>query len=89
MRLYGEIDGVPTVTEPLLLKRTSHGELLRLFVDSVLEGTLISPSGEEGLDRVRLIEAIYRSAELGQEVAVDSVEMDSGYELGAAQGVAQ
>jgi predicted dehydrogenase len=71
MRLYGEIDGVPTMTEPLLLKRTSHGELLRQFVDSVLEGTPISPSGEEGLDRVRLIEAIYRSAELGREVEVE------------------
>jgi hypothetical protein len=31
----------------------------------------MSPSGEEGLDRVRLIQAIYRSAELGREVEVE------------------
>jgi predicted dehydrogenase len=89
LRLYGDIDGVPTVTEPQLLTRPGHAEVFRRFVDSILEGTPMSPSGEEGLDRVRLIEAIYRSAEAGQEVAVDSVEMDSGHELGAAQGVAQ
>jgi predicted dehydrogenase len=70
LRFFGEIDGVPTVTEPLLLKRHGHGELLKQFVDSVLDGTPMSPSGEEGLDRVRLIEAIYRSAELGREVEV-------------------
>jgi predicted dehydrogenase len=32
----------------------------------------MSPSGEEGLDRVRLIEAIYRSSELREEVEVEA-----------------
>jgi predicted dehydrogenase len=72
LRFFGEIDGVPAVTRPQLLKRHGHGELLRQFIDSVLDGTPMSPSGEEGLDRVRLIEAIYRSAEIGQEVAIDA-----------------
>jgi predicted dehydrogenase len=47
--------------------------VFRQFIESVLDGTPMSPSGEEGLDRVRLIEAIYRSAELGEEVEVEAL----------------
>lgn len=68
LRLYGQIDDVPTVTVPKLLARHGHGEILRNFVDSVLTGAPMSPSGQEGLERVQLIEAIYQSAELGREV---------------------
>jgi predicted dehydrogenase len=71
LRIFGEMDGVPITTEPQLLKRHGHGEVLGWFIDSVLDGTSMSPSGEEGLARVKLIEAIYRSAELGEEIAVD------------------
>jgi predicted dehydrogenase len=62
---------VPTVTEPKLLETQGHGEIFKGFVTSILTGAPMSPSGEEGLERVRLIEAIYRSAELGREVDVD------------------
>lgn len=72
LRFFNEIDGVPTVMEPQLLKRHGHGEVLRMFIDSVLDGTPMSPSGEEGLERVRLIEAIYRSAELGREISIET-----------------
>ena len=70
--------GVPTVTEPQLMTRPGHAEVFKRFVDSILEGTPMSPSGEEGLDRVRLIEAIYRSAEIGREVDVEATEIDTG-----------
>lgn len=73
LRLYGEIDGAPTITEPKLIEKPGHAEVLQHFVDSVLDGVPMSPSGQEGLDRVRLIEAIYRSAELGREVEVEEV----------------
>ncbi len=80
LRLFGEIDGVPTVTEPRLLERHGHGEVFKQFVDSVLDGLPMSPSGEEGLERVRLIEAIYRSAEVGHEVAVTTDPRESSGE---------
>lgn len=70
LRLFGEIGGTPTVTEPRLIERPGHSEVFRVFVNSVLDGSPMSPSGEEGLDRVRLIEAIYRSAALKREVEV-------------------
>lgn len=73
LKFFGEIDGSPTVTTPKLLERPGHADVLRWFVDSILTGVPMSPSGEEGLDRVRIIEAIYRSAELGREVALDEL----------------
>jgi len=85
LRFFGEIDGMPTVTEPRLLERHGHGEVFRQFIESVLDGTPMSPSGEEGLDRVRLIEAIYRSAELGREVEVG--ELDHGTQSAAGEEV--
>lgn len=57
--------------KPRLVARQGHAEIIHGFVDAILEGTPLTPSGEEGLDRVRLIDAIYRSAELGREVIID------------------
>ncbi len=71
LRLFGEVEGVPSDCMPRLEKRHGHGEIIHRFVDSILDGKPADPSGEEGLDRVRLIEAIYRSAELGREVKVE------------------
>lgn len=71
LRFFGEIDGTPTVTEPRLLARHGHGEMAHGFVASILDGAPVSPSPQEGLDRVRLIEAIYRSAEEGREIALE------------------
>lgn len=72
LKLFGEIDGVPTVTEPRLIPQKGHGTTIKQFVDSILTGAPAQPSGEEGLQRVRLIEAIYRSAAEGRELAVDA-----------------
>lgn len=77
LKLFGDIDGVPTVTEPLLQTTHGHGLIIRQFVDSIVDGAPVNPSAEEGLDRVRLIEAIYESAAKGQEIAVDTILADS------------
>jgi len=70
LTLFGDVAGVPAVTTPTLIARHGHGEIGRMFVDAILAGVPFSPSGEEGLQRVRLIEAIYASAELGREIAI-------------------
>jgi predicted dehydrogenase len=72
LKLFGEIDGVPTVTEPRLVPRKGHGVIIGRFFDSILTGVPADPSGEEGLQRVRLIEAIYRSAAEGREIPVEA-----------------
>ena len=71
LEFYGEMDDVPTVTRPTLLKRHGHGEIIEGFAEAILAGRPVSPDGAEGLERVKLIEAIYRSAELGREVPYD------------------
>jgi len=70
LRLFGELDGVPTIIEPRLVPRGGHGQIIHQFVDSILDGAPANPSGEEGLDRVRLIETIYQSAAEGRELTI-------------------
>ncbi len=73
LRLFGDTGGVPTDCTPRLTpNKVSHGhaQVIHRFIDSVLTGVPVSPSGEEGLDRARLVDAIYRSAELGREVSI-------------------
>ena len=70
LKLFGDIQGVPTVTEPRLVANHGHTQIITKFVASALDGVPADPSGDEGLDRVRLIEAIYRSAVEGREVSV-------------------
>ncbi|MEA2524351.1 MAG: hypothetical protein QOF73_1578 [Thermomicrobiales bacterium] len=74
LKLFGDVGGAPTDSIPRLQpkpRHAGHSEVIRRFIDSILTGAPMSPSGEEGLDRTRLIDAIYRSAELGREVRLD------------------
>jgi predicted dehydrogenase len=74
LRIFGDMGGAPTDSMPRLLpkpRHAGHAQVIRNFIDSILTGAPMSPSGEEGLDRTRLIDAIYRSAELGREVRFD------------------
>jgi predicted dehydrogenase len=63
--------------KPRLVAREGHSQIINGFVDAILNGTPLSPDGQEGLDRVRLIDAIYRSAELGREINIDEEIVDT------------
>jgi predicted dehydrogenase len=79
LRLFGDLGGVPADSVPRLQPKkvhAGHAEVIRRFIDSILTGAPMSPSGEEGLDRTRLIDCIYQSAELGHEVRLEYT--DSG-----------
>lgn len=56
---------------PHLQPQEEHLQIVTRFVDAVLSGEPMSPSGEEGLARTRVIDAIYASAALGREVRLD------------------
>ena len=73
LRTFGDFEGVPTDAMPRLQKTHGHSEVIKNFVSGIVDGTPVSPSGEEGLERTRLIDAIYRSAELGREVELSAV----------------
>jgi predicted dehydrogenase len=48
-----------------------HHEQIRLFVQSILEDTPVPVTGEEALMTTQIIDAIYRSSEVGHEVTVE------------------
>jgi predicted dehydrogenase len=70
LRLFGDVAGVPVDSAPRLRPTHGHAGIIKGFVDGILHGTPVSPSGEEGVDRARLIDAIYHSAELKREVSL-------------------
>jgi predicted dehydrogenase len=71
--IFSEVADTTADSHPRLVTRPGHAEIIRGFVDGILHGVPVSPDGEEGLDRVRVIEAIYKSAELGREISIDEV----------------
>lgn len=79
--VYSGLGDTTMDSKPRLVATEGHGEIIHGFVDSILEGKPLSPDGLEGLDRVRLIDAIYRSAELGHEILIDEEIVDTKHEI--------
>jgi len=67
--LFNDLNGSRVETKPRIYEQHEHGRVISRFIDSILLGVPMSPSGEEGLDRIRVIDAIYASAEAQREVA--------------------
>jgi predicted dehydrogenase len=81
LQIFGEIGGAPVDSTPRLFPKppsAGHGEIISHFLDAILLGVPMSPSGEEGLDRTRLIEAIYRSAQEGRELTISPIAQIQG-----------
>jgi len=55
---------------PTNLYKNSYENELRHFINCLRDGTPMLSSGEESLERMRLIEAMYESANCGKEVAL-------------------
>jgi predicted dehydrogenase len=72
LRLFGDLQGVPVDMTPRLPATHGHAGICRNFINGILTGEPVSPSGAEGLERTRLIDAIYRSAKMKCEVAVEN-----------------
>lgn len=70
VKLMSDLNGSMTDMTPRLYEQHSHGRMISNFLDAILNGTPMSPSGEEGLSRVRLLDTIYRSAEMGHELSL-------------------
>lgn len=68
LQIFGDIGGAPADIRPRLQKLHGHAAVAQSFVAAILDGKPADPSGQEGLDRVRVIDAIYRSASEGREI---------------------
>jgi predicted dehydrogenase len=80
LRLFHDVGGAPTDATPRLQTKEvweGHAQIVHSLVDGILHGTPVSPSVEEGLDRARLIDAIYQSAALGRELRLDELIVES------------
>jgi predicted dehydrogenase len=75
LQFLGEAGGIQADTSTRLQTKEvwdGHAQVIKSVVDGILEGKPVSPSGEEGLARTQLIDAIYQSAALRQEVRLDT-----------------
>jgi predicted dehydrogenase len=74
------IDG--KTRERTFRKRDQFGPEFLYFSDCILKNKEPEPSGQEGINDVRIISALYRSIETGQPVRIDKLEKDERPHLG-------
>lgn len=71
LKLFSAVEGVSFDSMPRLPTKpqgAGHAEIISTFLDAIIEGHPMSPSGEEGLSRTRILDAIYRSSQEGREI---------------------
>lgn len=73
LRMYTEIEGEPVTIIPGLrgVRQTANHEMLvEATVEALVKGDPVPAPGEQGLEAVRVLEAMYKSAAEGHEVAI-------------------
>jgi len=73
LKLFSDVEGVPTDLQPRVVHRHEHNSIVEQFLNSIIDGVPMSPSGEEGVNRARVIDLIYESSQLGREISVSEV----------------
>ena len=71
LRIYTDLAGVPSDIFPHVSKGDGHAAVITDFVTLLRSGDWSAQVGREGLERTRIIEACYRSAESGREIELD------------------
>lgn len=74
LTLIGNVGGADAITNPIFESEApsaGHANVIHDWVEELLGGEGRAPSGEEGLDRTRVIDAIYKSAAEGREIRLD------------------
>ena len=70
LRVYKDIHGAPVEITPSFPNQSGHLMEIRHFVDCLVNGKEPIATGEHGLEITRILDAIYRSAETGKEIAL-------------------
>lgn len=70
VKLFTDVNGAMVDVSPRLFDQHSHGRVIQKFLDSITLGIPMSPSGEEGLNRIHIIDSIYRSADEQREIVL-------------------
>lgn len=73
LTFYTEINGVPVVTRPAVSgAKSDHDYAIAEFVQCILENKLPTATAEHGLTALKIVEAIYASADQGREVLLST-----------------
>jgi predicted dehydrogenase len=73
LRMYTEIEGEPVTIIPGLrgvTKTHNHEMLIEATVDALISGGDLPATGEQGIEAVKVLEAMYRSSAEGHEIVV-------------------
>ena len=70
------VDTTPRL--PVKIPSAGHAQIASAFLDSIINGVPMSPSGDDGLHRTRILDAIYTSAQEGRELSLQPVLATSG-----------
>lgn len=70
--LYRELNNVLTTTKPDLPQRDPWQGEMQHFVDSILNDTTPDPDATQGVTMMKMLDAIYKSAETKREVVIRS-----------------
>jgi len=68
LRIYTDIYGEPVDIRPSYPNVSGHIMEIKHFVDCLVNGAELISTGEHGLEVVRILDAIYKSAEQGREI---------------------
>ena len=68
LRIYTEIAGTQADIKPYCPEQSGHIMEIKHFVDCIANGTALISTGEHGLEITRILNALYKSAETGQEI---------------------
>ncbi|HYO89878.1 MAG TPA: Gfo/Idh/MocA family oxidoreductase [Candidatus Limnocylindrales bacterium] len=71
LRLFTEMGGVPSEVRPAPVPQHGHTQVMEEFVAVIHSGDWANVTGQDGLNRARIIEAAYRSAKEGREVTIE------------------
>ena len=71
LKFFSDINGVPVDTQPRTIVQHEHLQVVKRFIDAITLGVPMSPSGQEGVNRARIIDSIYESAALGHEITIN------------------
>ncbi len=69
VQVFTDVAGAPTNLAPRIRPGKSHLAVIERFVAAILDGGPRVPGPEEGLRRSEVLDACYRSSEIGQEIA--------------------
>jgi predicted dehydrogenase len=72
-RIFREESGTLTDTTPVHLQSSNSHEVIRGFIQAIIDDTPVPVPGEQGLMVSRILDAIYESSETGREVVMAGI----------------